>query len=107
MATITMNKTNLEWDMCLRSLRRFLNRSDLIGYISARNSRKILDALKEYHEKHAEVIDKVTAFHQFRQAMYDYNNVDQKIDILTLSYDEIQDVLTSEEILSIDFMLID
>lgn len=129
MATITLNKTNIQWNTYLTNMSSFLKRNDVVGYICARNSRVIMNALTEYQTMIEKLISKYgtecldeegnptgavgipisdkDAIKNFSAEIESYSKIQQQIDILTLSYDEIQGVLTGEEILLLDFMCIE
>ena len=129
MAIKSLTAKNSELNLYLNNMSNFLNRSDIVGYICARNSRVILDALVEYQDVQHKLINELGKeifddegkptgqmginvsdkenFEKFLSGIKPYADIEQKVDILTLNYDEVQGILTGSEILLLDFMCID
>lgn len=129
MAIKSLTAKNSELNLYLNNMSNFLNRSDIVGYICARNSRVILDALVEYQDVQHKLINELGKeifddegkptgqmginvsdkenFEKFLSGIKPYADIEQRVDILTLNYDEVQGILTGSEILLLDFMCID
>lgn len=110
---------NAQLDTMVATLRPMLERRDKIGYIAARNTRIIMEALTEYYNFRNELVEKygeeiggqmqlaLTSpnFKQFSQEFSDIQNAQQDLDLMTLEYDDVIGELSGEEILLIDWML--
>lgn len=112
----------------LNKLKPLLKRRDKIGYAAARNHRKLAECLTEYerfrngliekygeHEKDdngnelAAITLKVTSpnFKMFADDMAPFNEMEHEVEIFTLPYEEVIGLLSGEEILAVDWMLVD
>ncbi|MCD8119767.1 MAG: hypothetical protein LUE29_09880 [Lachnospiraceae bacterium] len=120
--------TNAALGDMLRTLRPFMSRKDKIGYISARNCRTITNALIDYNKFRDDLIKKYGEpdhdeegnelptssiklnspnFKLFCDELAPINMVEQELDLMTLNYSEVFEVLSGDEIFSIDWMLED
>lgn len=124
-----MKMTNVEMDAHIAELRLFLDRRDRIGYAAARNTRILQNACMEYMNRKDELIsiygepeldengnptgrkyivigDK--AFDKYSQDIEAYASIEHDVDgIFKLKYDDVIDILSGEEILTLDWMLED
>ena len=118
--------TNEEMDNKILDLEKFLDRDDIVGYISARNTRRLRDASYEYS------MIKTDLLNQYGTEIKDSNgdptgrielrsddpnyakvaeeisktaNIQHEVVIFTIPYDEVKNKLTGREILEIDWML--
>ena len=110
---------NAQLDAMAVSLQSLLERRDKIGYIAARNTRIIMDALTEYYRFRNELVAKYgeeidgqmqlsytsPKFKQFSQEFKDIQNAQQDLDLMTLDYEDVIGELSGEEILLLDWML--
>lgn len=118
MKTLTLK--NGEMEIILNNLQPILAHRDKIGYVAARNTRIIKDALTEYLEFKRELIKKYGTvdetsqtvsinpdsehFKEFVEEFDKIKDVEQEINIITIKYDEIIGLLNGEEILDLDWM---
>lgn len=119
-------KKNSELVAMIHQLEPVLSQRNRIGYAAARNFRILSDTLTEYNrfkmeliEKHGEpdraedgselptVSIKVGSpnFKSFCDEMAPYNNMEHEVELMTVKFEDIIDVLSGEEILGIDWML--
>ncbi len=112
----------------LTQLQPLLSRRDTIGYVAARNYRILADSLTEYEKFRNDLIEKygehekgengeelpsicirVTSpnFKMFTDELAPFNEMEHKVELMTLSFSEVVGNLSGEEILSIDWMLTD
>lgn len=112
----------------LMTLRPMLKRTDKIGYAAARNHRRLSECLTEYErfrngliEKYGErckdengndlptITLKITSpnFKMFDDELAPFNEMEHEVEIFELPYDEVIGVLSGEEILAVDWMLVD
>lgn len=106
-------------------LRPFLPHRDKIGYIAARNTRIIKDALTEFLNFKEELIQKYGEvdkdenghelntisvqpsspnFKKFSEEFDEIKNIEQEVDLMTIPYEEVIGLLSGEEILSLEWM---
>lgn len=125
-----MKKTYKNWQMVdmLNKLQPLLVRRDKIGYAAARNHRRLAECLTEYERFRNGLIEKygerekdedgnklpsirlsVTSpqFKRFEQELAPFNEMEHEVEIFTLPYSEAIGILSGEEILAIDWMLVD
>lgn len=130
MGIITIKKSfsNLEIREHILSLQPILAQRNIVGYIAARNMRILSDALTEYSQFEREAIiefgteDKDSngnptgttsiqpnsnSFNKFLEKMKPYQEITQEVSIMVAKFDDVINVLSGEEILSIDWMLED
>lgn len=121
-----MRLTNLQISEKIKSLEPILPQRNKIGYVAARNYRILSNSLVEYEKFKMELLEKygepeITEsginshviklsvdspnFIQFCKEMEPYNKIEQDVDIMVTSYQDVIGVLTGEEIISIDWML--
>lgn len=112
----------------LTQLKPLLSHRDKIGYAAARNHRRLAECLTEYerfrngliekygeHEKDEndrelpEISLSVNSpnFKMFLDEIAPYNEMEHEVEIMTLPYSDAIGVLTGEEILAVDWMLVD
>lgn len=123
-----MRLTNYAIEAKIAQLNPFLDRADLIGYAAARNVRNLRNAgaayistrdalISKYGTIERDENDKPTGryiipfndpnFSTFKSEIDRIGNIEQDVDIFTISYSEVMDKLTGNEILAIDWMLTD
>lgn len=119
---------NIKMLEMVHQLQPLLSRRDKIGYIAARNYRILTNSLTEYTtfrnsliEKYGEqdkdengvVLPTISLkvdspnFTVFCEELGPFNNMEHEVDLMIAKYDDAINVLTGEEILSIDWMLED
>ncbi len=112
----------------LRGLAPVLSQRNRIGYAAARNCRVLSDSLTEYNRFKNELIEKYgepdkaedgtelptisikigsKAFKLFRDEMAPYDNMEHEVELMTVKYEDVIDVLSGAEIVGIDWMLED
>lgn len=120
-------KNSVMMDM-LMQLKPFLSHRDKIGYAAARNHRRLAECLTEYERFRNGLIEKYGErekdengndlpsislgvnspnFQKFAEELAPFNEMEHEVGIFTLPYDDAIGVLSGEEILSIDWMLVD
>lgn len=113
--------------MC-QSLQSLLSRRDKIGYMAARNYRILSDSLIEYEAFKRTLIEKYgepdkdedgadlgtisinigsSNFKMFCDEMAPFNEIEHEVELMVGNYDDVIDRLSGEEILAIDWMLVD
>lgn len=125
-----MRRTYKNWQMVdmLHQLQPLLQRRDKIGYAAARNHRRLAECLTEYERFRNGLIEKygehekdengnelptirlsVTSpeFKMFEEELAPYNEIEHEVEIFTLPYSDAIGVLSGEEILAVDWMLVD
>ena len=119
---------NTEWEYRLNRLKPLLKQRGIVGYVAARNTRIIGDALTEYFDFRHELIKKYgqadigpdgkdlgtisvrpdsRRFDDFMHELKPIGEVENEICIMTLSYQDAMGELSGEEILDNDWMLIE
>lgn len=112
----------------IRQLQPLLSRRDKIGYVAARNHRRLADSLTEYERFRNSLIEKYGEHEQdekgnalptislsmnspnfkiFAEEMAPFNEMEHEVEIMTLPYDEAIGNLSGEEILAVDWMFKD
>ncbi|MBO7452714.1 MAG: hypothetical protein J6U54_20485 [Clostridiales bacterium] len=120
--------TNFAMETKIAKLNPFLNRADIIGYAAARNTRILRDAVGAYITTRDALIvkygqlekddnDRQTGryiipyddpnFSTFKNELDRIGNIEHDVDIFKISYSDVMDKLTGNEILEIDWMLDD
>lgn len=123
-----MKKTlkNIQMLEMINRLNPLLSHRDKIGYAAARNYRILANSLTEYMAFRNALIEKYgesgtdedgrptilisvhsPKFKMFCEELEPYNNTEHEVDLMTAKYDDAINVLTGDEILSIDWMLED
>lgn len=125
-----MTKTykNAVLKQMLDNLQPVLSQKGKVGYAAARNTRKIKEALTEYVEKESELFEKYGTpeknengeetgriiinandpkCREFVEEITPLANIEHEVEIMKLSYEEVMDVLTGDEMLAIEWMLED
>lgn len=124
-----MKFTNIEMDQKITDLEPFLERTDVIGYSAARNTRMLLNQAVEYREFKDILIDKygepevdengnptgrkflrvgTEAFEKFKEEINQIASMEYEVDgLITLKYSDVNGILSGTEILTIDWMLED
>jgi hypothetical protein len=119
---------NYELVAMQQSLKPLLQLRDKLGFIAARNTRTIENALTEYEDFKNDLIkkygepdydkdgNKLTTisikvsspnFTDFCNELESLNNIEQEVDLMTTTYTDAIGVLSGEEMLSVDWMLED
>ena len=117
---------NLEMEQMLEALFPILPHRDKVGYVAARNTRKLTDALTEYFKFKNELINKYGEVDKdedgndkgtisiapnspnlvaFTDEFDKIKDIEHDVDLMTISYAEVIGLLNGEEILKLDFML--
>lgn len=125
---MVLKRKNIELEEMLEQLEPVLSNRDKTGYVAARNTRIIRDALtefvkfrsdliKEYGQPELDNNDKPTGrvfvsentpnIEDFHKKFDELANIEHDVDIMTLKYDEVIGILSGEEILNLDWMLED
>ena len=112
----------------LQSLRPILTQRNAIGYIAARNSRTLNEALTEYKQFEQDAIMRYgtadvdengrplgttsirpesEGFQKFIEEMAPLQSIEQTLAIMVTKYEDVIGVLSGEEILAVDWMLED
>ena len=118
--------TNNDMEAKIAVLEAFLDRDDIIGYVAARNTRRLQDASFEYAKMKADLLNKYgtdvlddngnpTGRVSLSPSDPHYKEVAEKLEkvsvimhtvkIFVIPYDEVKNKLTGREILQIDWML--
>lgn len=119
---------NSQMVMMCQSLQPLLSRRDKIGYMAARNYRILSDSLTEYETFKRSLVEKYgepdkdedgadlgtisisigsSNFKMFCEEMAPFNEMEHEIELMVGNYDDVIDRLSGEEILAIDWMLVD
>lgn len=112
----------------LMQLKLLLSRRDKIGYAAARNHRRLAECLTEYERFRNSLIEKYGErekdengnelpsislsstspnFKMFLSELAPYNEMEHEVELMELPYSEVIGSLSGEEILAIDWMLVD
>lgn len=112
----------------LMQLKPLLSRRDKIGYAAARNHRRLAECLTEYERFRNSLIEKYGEhekdengnelpsislsstspnFKMFLSELAPYNEMEHEVELMELPYSEVIGSLSGEEILAIDWMLVD
>ncbi len=125
-----MKKTlrNIEMAGMLAGLEPILSRRDRLGYVAARNYRKLSDALTEYTAFRQDLIKKYgetdrdengaelgtislkcdsPKFKAFMEELEPLGNIAHEVDLMTAPYTYALDKLSGEELLRVDWMFED
>lgn len=115
-----MKLKNIEMDKMLEGLKPILPHRDKIGYIAARNTRILREALTEYfifknnlikkygkedEENHTVSIEPSSSnFKDFLKEFEEIGNIEHEVELMTIPYSEAIGLLNGEEILALDWM---
>lgn len=123
-----MKIKNGEIELFIKTLEKFLDRRDIIGYAAARNTRILTNAAIEYFKYRDEMINKygekekdengnetgrafITGkskrFKEYTKALTMYAIIEHEVTIFKIPYKSVCGKLTGAEILDIDWMLED
>lgn len=112
----------------LMQLKPLLSHRDKIGYAAARNHRRLAECLTEYERFRNSLIEKYGEhekgengnelpsislsstspnFKMFLSELAPYNEMEHEVELMELPYSEVIGNLSGEEILAIDWMLVD
>lgn len=126
--TIQKTFSNKEIMEKLQSLRPILTQRNAIGYIAARNSRTLKEALTEYEQFEQDAVMRYgtadvdengrplgttsirpgsDSFQKFIEEMIPIQNIEQTVPIMVAKFEDVVGVLSGEEIFEIDWMLED
>lgn len=108
-------------ELMLEEMRAILPHRDKVGYVAARNTRKLTDNLTEYLKFKEELIKKYGAvdeekqtvsinpnsenFAAFTEEFDKIKDIEHEVELMKLPYEEVIGLLNGEEILRLDFML--
>ena len=117
--------SNFKMEQLINSLKPFLDRTDIIGYAAARNSRRLSDQTVEYFMKRDELIMKYGKreldgnhketgrsvlnqtdpnFSRFVDEITPIGEIEHEVDIYKVPFEKAIDNLSGTELLSIDWM---
>lgn len=116
--------TNYDYESRLESLEKYLDRTDLVGYIAARNSQAITEALKPYIDIKNKLVFKYGTeienepgryhinadnpnFKTFAEELDETGSLKVTLDIYKIRYHKVIGVLSGKEILLLGWMLED
>ena len=123
-----MKLKNIQMESMINSLKPFLSQRNKIGYVAARNTRLLLSETTEYFAVKNDLIRRygepdidengnigttVTVkigsdgYKNFEREILQYTDIEHDVPVMKLKYKDVIDVLSGEEILSIDWMLED
>lgn len=123
-----MKLKNIQMETMLETLKPILPHRDKIGYIAARNARTLNDALTEYFIFKGDLIKKYGEvdkdengnelgtmsirpnsdnFETFEKEFDEIKNIEHEVKLMTVNYEDIIGLLNGEEILKLDWMLVD
>lgn len=121
-----MKVSNIKMEQMLMALKPILPQRNKIGYIAARNTRVLNDALTEYFQFKNQLIEKYGEadkdekgrdsisikfdspnFEQFNKEFTEFGTIEQDVSIMKLKYEEVIGFLNGEEILNLSWMLED
>ena len=118
-----IKRKNLELESMMISLQPILPHRDKVGYVAARNTRILRDALTEFLAFKTELVHKYGEenhktrtisilrenpnFDKFQEEFSKYADIEQEVDIMTIKYEEVIGLLNGEEILALEWMLED
>lgn len=121
-----MKLSNIEMEIMMEKLKPLLHRRDRLGYVAARNVRIFNDALFEYFDFKRDLLRKYGEldkdengnetvsispsspnFNDFLKEFNTIKSIEQDVELMTLSYEDVVGLLSGEEILELDWMLSD
>lgn len=123
-----MKLSNQKMEQMLMQLKPILPQRNKIGYVAARNTRILNEALTEYFKFKNELIEKYGErdkdavgkelpsislkidspnFEKFKEEFDTFKDIEHEVELMTLKYDEIIGFLNGEEILALSWMLED
>lgn len=123
-----MKLKNIQMEQMMEDLKPILPHRDKIGYVAARNFRKLKDALTEYFMFKEELIKKYGEvdkdadgnelntisikpespnFKMFIEEFDKIKDIEHEVELMTLPYEEVIGLLNGEEILILDWMFED
>lgn len=126
MADRIMVLSNFLMDDYIDVLYKFLDRKDIIGYAAARNYRRLSDACLDYYKIKMNLLNKYGSpikdengndtkmlsidsknpnFEQVKTELETSGNISHEVVIFTITYDDVINELTGNEILQLDWMI--
>lgn len=117
-----MKLKNQEIVGCLKSLEPMLVHKGKFGYICAVNYKRLSNSIEEYHIFENQLIQKYgkededgnffisqkdESFVEFMKELSPIQEITHDVDILFIGFEEVMDFLTGEEMLALDWMLLD
>lgn len=123
-----MKLKNIQMESMIEQLKPFLEYRNKIGYVAARNTRLLMSETTEYFAIKDDLIRRYgepdmdkdgnptmtisvkigsEGYKKFEKEILQYTDIEHEIPIMKLKYSDVIDVLSGEEILSIDWMLED
>lgn len=125
---MTMKYTNAQMAEMIGSLEKYLDRTDMVGYAAARNTRALMDEAKEFVDRRNQLVSeygemvldedgnptgKVTLaldspnFKAFADAIEGWASIEHEPRIFKVKYDQVIGKLSGTEILELEWMLED
>jgi hypothetical protein len=116
-----IKQKNIQLERMMNEIKPLLPMRNKVGYIAARNTRVLSDVLADYLVFKNQLIEKygenksgqITLdfnspnFKAFESEFMEIGNIEQEVNLLKINYSEVIGVLTGEEILRVEWMLID
>lgn len=121
-----MKKTlkNLQMVEMLKQLKPLLSHKDKFGYVAARNTRMLMNELTEYNEVYDDLLARfgtetedengntsvsikvgTPEFKSFCEALEPFAEIEHRVELMTMKYEDCIDCLSGEEILAVEWML--
>lgn len=126
MADKTMNLSNFLMEDYINILSNFLDRKDVIGYAAARNYRRLADASLDYSKIKSDLLTEYGTplkdengndtntmainqsdpnFDEVKSKLEISGNIRHDVTIFTITYEDVINELTGNEILQLDWMI--
>jgi len=126
MADKTMNMSNFLMEDYINVLSNFLDRKDVIGYAAARNYRRLADASLDYSKIKSDLLTEYGSplkdengndtntmainrsdpnFDEVKSKLELSGNIRHDVTIFTITYEDVINELTGNEILQLDWMI--
>lgn len=114
--------TNFKMEKMLRDLKPVLQYRGKAGYAAARNTRILCDTLTEFFQFRDDLIRKYGVedgngrivitpenekFYVFNEKLNKIGEIEHEVNLMSLKYDEVIEVLSGEEMLNLEWMLED
>lgn len=128
MSDKTFKMTNFMMEQRIGELEKFLDRDDIIGYVAARNTRRLTEGCVEHVRKKNELVSKYgnvikdengndteritlnsshPKYNEVLAKISESGNIEHDVTIFTLNFEDVKNKLTGREILQLDWMLDD
>ena len=124
MNTTKKKLKNLQMVEMIKNLKPLLSRTDMFGYVAARNTRILSNQLTEYNKVYDELLTRFSKtqkdengeevfgisvgtpeFQSFCDALEPFANIEHEVELMTMKYEETIGCLSGEEILALEWML--